>query len=436
MLIKYSEGSIPIQFKRGGHTYQSAPEYFRAGKKTNGKSIRTNYQLSKMQLMMLVTRAWRNISSSSKNDWQSWVDFLPQRSNKFDYKFLAAYQNFTKRNYYILLTEGMDAPLMLSPALVAYDYCALVISSSYVSGRTSLNFNFSRNDSSLIFNIFCTIAPSNSIKAPGRNELYLLSLPNNSGSIDITDLFFDRFGFYPQENDELLLSFNSCGVDNGQFFPPEIQRSRVTPIPPTKYGYLYPESIVTDIRNFCPVGWSFPSLQQFTDLRLYLDPGSSPYSNLLGKHIKETGSIYWQPDNIADNSAAFFARGAGQINALGVFNALRINCALWSSSDFQGVHRILVLSNAASGIMALAESNFSYSIRLIKNDSNPISEFIGNDGRSYPVITIGSQIWMAENSQETMFRNGNPIPLVQNATEYINRSGSCRAAPNYDQSLV
>jgi uncharacterized protein (TIGR02145 family) len=44
------------------------------------------------------------------------------------------------------------------------------------------------------------------------------------------------------------------------------------------------------------------------------------------------------------------------------------------------------------------------------------------DGNNYPVVQIGSQVWMAENLKTTKYSNGDPIPNVTDATEWDNLS--------------
>lgn len=42
------------------------------------------------------------------------------------------------------------------------------------------------------------------------------------------------------------------------------------------------------------------------------------------------------------------------------------------------------------------------------------------DGNIYKTVMIGDQVWMAENLNVTRYRNGDPIPNMQDSTEWIN----------------
>jgi uncharacterized protein (TIGR02145 family) len=44
------------------------------------------------------------------------------------------------------------------------------------------------------------------------------------------------------------------------------------------------------------------------------------------------------------------------------------------------------------------------------------------DGNNYKTVTIGSQIWMAENLRTTKYRNGDEIPEITDSTAWINLS--------------
>ncbi|MCO5258122.1 MAG: T9SS type A sorting domain-containing protein [Lentimicrobium sp.] len=45
---------------------------------------------------------------------------------------------------------------------------------------------------------------------------------------------------------------------------------------------------------------------------------------------------------------------------------------------------------------------------------------VDGDGNYYPVTTIGTQVWMAENLKTTSYQNGDPIPNITEGPEWIN----------------
>lgn len=55
------------------------------------------------------------------------------------------------------------------------------------------------------------------------------------------------------------------------------------------------------------------------------------------------------------------------------------------------------------------------------------------DGNVYDIVTIGSQIWMAENLKVTHFQNGNPITNIMDNTEWKNATSS--AFCNYNNDI-
>jgi len=69
---------------------------------------------------------------------------------------------------------------------------------------------------------------------------------------------------------------------------------------------------------------------------------------------------------------------------------------------------------------------FSYSCK--KSDSNSdTGPIVGQtvtdiDGNVYPVVTIGTQTWMAANLKTTKYRNGTPIPLVSDSLQWTTLS--------------
>jgi len=57
---------------------------------------------------------------------------------------------------------------------------------------------------------------------------------------------------------------------------------------------------------------------------------------------------------------------------------------------------------------------------LYLNLNNSISQVTDKDGNTYKTVTIGKQVWMAENLNAAQYRNGDPIPQVQDKEEWDN----------------
>jgi len=79
--------------------------------------------------------------------------------------------------------------------------------------------------------------------------------------------------------------------------------------------------------------------------------------------------------------------------------------------------RVLIYLVAVAGIFVMLTS----SCKKSKDSSDPTPE-VGQpkdiDGNVYTIVTIGSQVWMAENLKTTRYRNGDSIPNVRSATAW------------------
>lgn len=55
---------------------------------------------------------------------------------------------------------------------------------------------------------------------------------------------------------------------------------------------------------------------------------------------------------------------------------------------------------------------------ILFNPSISYGSMTDQNGNTYKTVTIGTQVWMAENLRTTKYRNGDPIPNVTNATSW------------------
>ena len=175
---------------------------------------------------------------------------------------------------------------------------------------------------------------------------------------------------------------------------------------PITFGMLYNWHAIDDDREIAPEGWHVPTDTEFSELITYLGGAATA-----GGKVKETGSVYWNiPNTGATNEVSFNGRGAGyRDNSDGEFYGTRTSLTLWAATAMgstSGTFRELGNNTAqfyGEGIGYLNARGSS--LRLIKDDSTNPGYMTGNDGKVYPTVKIGNQIWMAQNSAETKYRD-------------------------------
>ena len=81
---------------------------------------------------------------------------------------------------------------------------------------------------------------------------------------------------------------------------------------------------------------------------------------------------------------------------------------------------------------------FTSFVIIVSCDSVPSDETVKDiDGNVYEIVTIGDQIWMAENLKVTKYRNGDAIPNVTNDEEWSNLStGAYCSYDNNDSNIT
>jgi uncharacterized protein (TIGR02145 family) len=197
----------------------------------------------------------------------------------------------------------------------------------------------------------------------------------------------------------------------------------VTPTPtkpsPPCFGYLY---------NFYAItGTTTQSLTSNDDwvvpTKANLDTLVSSVGNN-GNSLKLVDvTTYWDSNNInATNSSGFSAIGNGSRNNL-FFTSQKSSSVYRSITPYNsGGSYVMSLNSSLSTVTVDgAPSHLNgYAIRLVKNTTalNPgqTGTYIGNDGKTYNTICIGTQEWMSQDLRETSYRNLSSIPNIANQT--------------------
>jgi hypothetical protein len=180
-------------------------------------------------------------------------------------------------------------------------------------------------------------------------------------------------------------------------------------------GLLYNYFAAVDERNITSAGeFVVPSAAMWQTLREYV-------TELIGGGIlKETGIIYWDtPNTGAINEVGFNARGSGvRAIELGFAGIKQIVFYITTTLE-EGMPVIFEMFYNSEQLNMSNVSNDGVSIRLVRQatpaelllpDGTACANYIGNDLKQYPTVKIGTQVWLAANLAETMFRTGVYIP--------------------------
>lgn len=195
------------------------------------------------------------------------------------------------------------------------------------------------------------------------------------------------------------------------------------------YGLLYNWYAATDARKITSSDdWVVPTLTQWRTLADYLGAGGLYTSNTVGGKLKESGFTYWDsPNTGATNDVFFNARGIGyRAYDTGVFSQINLICYYKTTTTAAVGHRVARLRNVDE-ILYVSSSAGNQDkegdgIRLLYTGAGTPTTYTGNDGKVYRIILIGSQYWLADNLQETKFRNGDIIPFhgIDNTSNFTN----------------
>jgi len=210
-------------------------------------------------------------------------------------------------------------------------------------------------------------------------------------------------------------------------------------------GNVYNWYAVTDPRNIAPIGWHAPSSDEWGTLinfagsnkttiaeiareaarKLVLIGGTlwyngslvdSTYTNSLKMNIISTKQYYveYQAFNnafvtrffttdTAINDTPSYAKCATFIENADEDTAYLTDNKINATYIDTGTNKDVLYANRKDDGLPL---------RLIKDDSNYVSEVVDMDGNTYPTIKIGNQVWLARNYRCTKYRTGESIGLT------------------------
>lgn len=216
------------------------------------------------------------------------------------------------------------------------------------------------------------------------------------------------------------------------------------------YGALYNWYAATDERNITSAGdFVVPSIEDWTSLFDTIDTYDEANQNwpIAGGLLKSTESEFWESPNVgATNDFNFNIRGSGSRYhndfdnpTASLFGELRQAAYFWTTDLPSGEFTIVADILFSEAYITISGSSFiseGRSIRLVRPaseselllaDGTACDNYVGNDGKIYRTVKIGTQVWLAANLAETLFRDLTPIPEVTDNAAWaaLTTAGMC-----------
>lgn len=205
-----------------------------------------------------------------------------------------------------------------------------------------------------------------------------------------------------------------------------------------KYGLMYNWWAATDIRNICAEGWVIPTRADFIILRDYLGGAL-----VAGGAMKEDNPEYWYSNVGANNISGFNGRGSGIRNYTGAWNGFNVSMPMWTcdiNSSTAGWQCAIRNYDAQFVVGAGSLKKNGMCLRPKKAETllthGQVGTYIGNDGKVYRTICIGTQEWLADNLCETLYRNGDSVSEVTDVSAWAALTSPAMCAFNNDWSNV
>jgi len=233
------------------------------------------------------------------------------------------------------------------------------------------------------------------------------------------------------------------------------------------YGYLYNAFTVRTTGNLSITSspaWIIPSDAEWTTLINYLIANGYNYDgttsgNKIGKALAAaSGWLYWATEGCVGNTDYPEYKNKAKMNMVpsvyrnkdGTFYTPPVTEAIgaiyWSTTlqNYSGVdyNRYTDIGNRQIDFV-INNATFNEvggSIRLVKNFTNlnhgESGQYVGNDGKKYRTICLGTQEWLADNLAETLYRDLSSIPEITDDLEWSELTTGARCALSNQSSYV
>lgn len=182
--------------------------------------------------------------------------------------------------------------------------------------------------------------------------------------------------------------------------------------------------------------WAVPSEGDFNTLSVSVGGNGSSL-----KLVDVT--TYWNSFNTnATNSFGFNGVGNGNRNVSADFSQQKIAVAYLSRTSYSPTQSIVMSLISNSNLLTVGGAPSKLNglpIRLVKNITTltpgQTGTYVGNDGKIYKTICIGTQEWMSQDLRETLYRGLSPISNVTDKNTWFGLPIGSGAYCIYDNNL-
>lgn len=213
-----------------------------------------------------------------------------------------------------------------------------------------------------------------------------------------------------------------------------------------KDGLYYNWYAAVDARGITSGAMWVPSSAELVTLMTYTGGNGTTQPNA-NDALRKTGESW--SDGGGTDIFNFSARGVGyRDNAIpGVFVNKGYFINLLSSTSFSEETCLggMISSGGWSTGDSYLSKSMGASIRLVRDatadellftDGTYCGLYVGNDGRTYRTVKIGTQVWLAENLAETKFANGDDIVETTDGTAFVTATTAAMCAWENDWSYT
>lgn len=195
-LVESIRGSI------GGTTFQANAYGYTVKRKPNMIRPASAAQNSRKAILSKVTREWRELTQSKRDEYNSWASTYPQYAKHNPESQLSGYAVFVKYNAIRVLSGGSIYTGVLYPPSAGdtIDYLISRNGAALELGISSLN-----EDSLWTILFFISRVLGASQNFIGTVPRYFTSHVNDTDTVTITTLYTDKYGSLPGVGDYVAL---------------------------------------------------------------------------------------------------------------------------------------------------------------------------------------------------------------------------------------